>query len=255
VAPPRTPVRQGAALWRYPRESPAAARLICLPHAGGGAFLQRGWPALLPASIELISVELPGRGTRMREPPATDIRVVVAGLETDLAALDDLPLAVFGHSMGAILAFELALLRQRMGRKPLALFLAGCAAPERLAGRPKIHGLDDEAFLARLVRLGAIPAEVLADPDLKAMVLSVLRADITMLEAYVGDEGAILDCPVWALGGRDDDTATAADLLPWRDHARDGFEHAEFPGGHFFVSSQQASLVAFLGSRLLSLPR
>lgn len=253
MASPRTPVRHGAALWRYPRETPSAARLLCLPHAGGGAFLQRGWPALLPPSTEVVSVELPGRGTRMREPPATDVRTAVADLAADLAAMEDLPLAIFGHSMGAVLAFELALLRRRMGRTPLALFLAGCAAPERLAGRPKIHELDDDAFLARLVRLEAIPAEVLADPDLRAMVLGVLRADITMLETYVGDEDAAVDCPVWVLGGRDDDAATADDLQAWRVHARAGFEHAEFAGGHFFVNSEARSLVDLLGTRLLSL--
>ena len=200
-------------------------------------------------------MELPGRGTRMREPPATNVQAVVASLEADLAPLADLPLAIFGHSMGAILAFELALQRQRLGQAPLAVFLAGCAAPQRLAERPKIHDLDDDAFLARLVRLEAIPAEVLADPDLRAMVLGVLRADITMLETYVGQDGASLACPVWVLGGRDDDAATAADLLAWRDHARAGFERAEFAGGHFFVNSEAASLVEFVGTRLLSLLR
>lgn len=255
MAVSRLPVRQGSALWRYPRETPVAARLLCLPHAGGGAFLQRQWPALLPPSIELISVELPGRGTRMHEPPATDVRAVVASLEVDLAGLDDRPLVLFGHSMGAVLAFELALMRQRAGRAPLAVFLAGCAAPARLAERPRTHQLDDATFLARLERLGAIPAEVLADPDLRAMVLGVLRADITLLETYAGDGGAALDCPVWVLGGREDDAATAADLLAWRGHARAGFEHVEFPGGHFFVTSQATSLVAFLGTRLLSLMR
>jgi surfactin synthase thioesterase subunit len=200
-----------------------------------------------------VSVELPGRGTRLREPAATDVHAVVAGLEADLALLDDRPLALFGHSMGAVLAFELALRRQRAGRPPLAAFLAGCAAPARLAARPKTYHFDDATFLARLERLGAIPAEVLADPDLKAMVLGVLRADITMLETYAGDDGATLNCPVWVLGGRDDDAATAADLLAWRDHARAGFEHAEFPGGHFFVSSAAPALVQFLGTRLLSL--
>jgi medium-chain acyl-[acyl-carrier-protein] hydrolase len=191
----------------------------------------------------------------MREPPATDVRVLVAGLEADLAALDDRPLAFFGHSMGAVLAFELALRRQGAGQAPLAVFLAGCAAPARLAGRPKTHQLDDDTFLARLERLGAIPAEVVADPDLRAMVLGILRADITMLENYVGDGDAGLDCPVWVLGGREDDAATPADLLAWRDHARAGFEHAEFPGGHFFVNSAATSLVEFLGTRLLLLAR
>jgi surfactin synthase thioesterase subunit len=251
----RTPVRHGAALWRYPREGPVAGRLICLPHAGGGAFLQRRWPDWLPPSIEVVSVELPGRGTRMREPPATDLRAAAASLEADLASLTDLPTAIFGHSMGAILAFELALRRQCSGPAPLAVFLAGCAAPERLAQRPQIHALDDDAFLARLVRLEAIPAEVLAEPDLKAMVLGVLRADITMLEAYVGEKDAVLECPIWVLGGRDDDAATATDLLQWRDHAHGDFEHAEFPGGHFFVNSQAQALVAFLGTRLAPLLR
>ena len=255
MAASRTPVRQGAALWRYARETPVAARLICLPHAGGGAFVYRHWPALLPPSIELVTVELPGRGTRMREPPATDVQAVVADLEADLALLDDRPLAIFGHSMGAVLAFELALRRQRAGRPPLAVFLAGCAAPARLAERPKTHQLDDAAFLARLERLGAIPAEVLADPDLRAMVLGVLRADITLLETYAGGDGMVLDRRVWVLGGREDDAATAADLLAWRVHARAGFEHAEFAGGHFFVNSEAEALVDFLGARLLSLLR
>ncbi len=253
MAVSRTPVRQGVALWRYRRDVPVEARLICLPHAGGGAFQYRHWPALLPASIELVTVELPGRGTRMREPPATHVRAVVASLEADLVSLDDRPLAIFGHSMGAVLAFELALRRQRLGRPPLAVFLAGCAAPARLAERPRTHGLDDVAFLGRLERLGAIPAEVLADPDLRAMVLGVLRADITMLETYEGDPASGLDCPVWVLGGRDDDAATATDLLAWRGHARRDFEHLDFAGGHFFVNSEATSLVDVLGTRLSSL--
>lgn len=188
----------------------------------------------------------------MGEPPPTSIHAVVDDLEADLAGLDDRPLAIFGHSMGAVLAFELALRRQR-AQLPLAVFLAGCAAPARLAARPKTYQLDDDAFLARLERLGAIPAEVLAHPDLRAMVLGVLRADITMLETYAGAEGVGLDSPVWVLGGREDDAATQTDLLAWREHARAGFEHAEFPGGHFFVASEAASLVNFLGTRLLSL--
>jgi pyochelin biosynthetic protein PchC len=189
----------------------------------------------------------------MREPLATDVRAVVASLEADLALLDDRPMALFGHSMGAILAFELALRRQRAGQAPLAVFLAGCAAPARLAGRPKTYQLDDATFLARLERLEAIPAEVLADPDLRAMVLGVLRADITMLETYAIDEDMALHCPVWVLSGREDEAATAADLAPWRDHARGSFDHAEFAGGHFFVNSEAASMVEFLGTRLLSL--
>ncbi|HEY0301027.1 MAG TPA: thioesterase domain-containing protein, partial [Rhizomicrobium sp.] len=156
-------------------------------------------------------------------------------------------------SLGALLSFEVARLASAAGQPPLCVFLAACAAPGRIGARPPIAGLPEAQFIAEFDRLGAIPREVLADPGLRAMALRVLRADMTMLETYRCESDATLACPMLVLGGAEDAAARPRDLQLWRAHAGGAFEYREFPGGHFFVKSNETGVADHVGRRLTQL--
>lgn len=234
----------------------AALRLVCLPHAGGSATAFRGWPPQLPA-IEVVCVELPGRGRRVTEPPCTSIEAVIQPLADAMSPLVATPFAIFGHSMGALLGFELAReLRRR-----------GCPAPTRLivAGRPAPHlphdtthaalraAASDDELVAQLRRLGGTPALMLDDPDVAAYILKIVRADLALVASVRHADEPPLDCPISALGGIADDHAHAAQLDAWAMHGR-GFDRAELPGGHFFMQTAPAAFFAVLAQRLADRP-
>jgi medium-chain acyl-[acyl-carrier-protein] hydrolase len=244
------PVRQGVGLWRYPCAGPVEMRLVCMPHAGSGAFIFRQWPTLLPPGVELVAVELPGRGTRLQEQPLTDLRAAASSLLAEIAEIADQPFALFGHSMGALVAFELALQARGKNIAPACVFLAGCAAPGWGGRRRNLHLLPDDAFVTELAHLGAMPREVLADAGLRAMVLRILRADMTMAETYLPDPGEKLGCDIIALGGASDSMAQPAGIQQWSNHTSASFTFDAFAGGHFFVQSAMEELLGNISHRL-----
>ncbi|MEJ8668346.1 MULTISPECIES: thioesterase II family protein [unclassified Streptomyces] len=221
---------------RFGDPEPDALRLICFPHAGGAASAYRPLSRQLKPHIEVRAVQYPGRQDRRHEPPAAGIRelaAVVAGkLEDDDGAA---PFAFFGHSMGALVAYETArLLEQRGARPPRRLFLSARAAPGPTP-RPHDQLADDAAILTAVRRLGGTGAALFDDPELVAMVLPALRADYAALAGYSWTPGEPLQAPVTVLCGDADPVVSVAEADGWRTYTRAETEVRVFPGGHFYL--------------------
>ncbi|MYU24694.1 alpha/beta fold hydrolase [Streptomyces sp. SID8352] len=237
-----------------PRAAPLV-RLLCLPYAGGGTAAFQGWGALLPDAVEPWLLRLPGREARFREEPRTDVPALVEEAAAVLGpALDGGPYAVFGHSLGGLLAFELAReLRRSYGTEPVRLAVSARAAPDLPLRHTVVHRLPDDLFLKALdERFGAIPPAVRDDPQMRALYLPSLRADVALLETCAHVPGPPLSCPVTVYGGRDDPEFSREELEGWRRQTASGFRLRVFPGGHFFLAPCRAELVADLADDLLA---
>ncbi|MGK4584930.1 thioesterase II family protein [Kitasatospora sp. HPMI-4] len=245
-----------------PRPLPEApVRLLCFPNAGSGAAGYRHLAEPLAPTAELRVVRLPGREQRWQEPAHSRLAPLLHDLAQWLAPhLEPGPgqrLAFFGHSMGALVAFELArLLRARGLRVPDALFASGLDAPHLpRTGRTTMHTLDDAEFAARLPYYGGTPREVLARPDVLELFLPTLRADFAVVETHRHRPGAPLPLPVAAYGGRDDPETTPAGLAAWSELTAGPFRQRAFAGGHFYLADRPAEVAAALTTDLLDLAR
>jgi medium-chain acyl-[acyl-carrier-protein] hydrolase len=235
-----------------PRPNPQArVRLLCLPYAGGSAAIFRTWPANLPASVEVCPVELPGRGARIKEALVTGLVPIAAAITHHVAATLDRPFALFGHSMGAVLAFEIArALRAEYGFEPEHLFVSGRNAPHIPDPDPPIHELPRAEFIAKLRGLDGTPAGVLEHEQLMELMLPILRADFESSETYAYSAGHPLTCAITAFGGLTDREVSAAHLEAWREHTTGPFTARMFPGGHFFIHSAQTLLLGAIADKL-----
>jgi medium-chain acyl-[acyl-carrier-protein] hydrolase len=232
--------------------SPARVRLFCFSHAGGGASVYRSWPGELPSEIDACAVQLPGREERIREPPLTSVDV--AAREVALALLPhlDRPYAVFGHSLGALVGFEVARELRRRGFPPEHIFAAARGAPDDPSSLPPIHALPDKTFIEELQRrYKSIPAAVLAEPELLDLFVPLLRADLRMLESYRYVEGEPFACPITVLGGVDDHAWSEDRLAAWGRHTKGDFLVRMLPGDHFFLNPGRAEVLRIVSSRLV----
>jgi medium-chain acyl-[acyl-carrier-protein] hydrolase len=230
----------------------AHLRLFCLPFAGGGASAFRGWPAHLPPEIEVAAVQLPGREERLREPPFRDATALATRLVDALTPHLDRPFGLFGHSMGALVAFELTRALRRAGAPlPTNLLVSARCSPRRPHLLPPVQGMSDGDMVAQLRRLGRTPDEVLGDPEILKIVLPLFRADLTLCESYVYTAEEPLDCPVSAFGGLHDEWIRRDDLAAWRVETKGAFRARAFPGGHFFLFDATARLLQAIAEDLL----
>lgn len=228
------PTRHRGSL-RTPRPRPdAELRLVCLPHAGGAASSFRGWAGAVPAGVELVTVQYPGREDRIREEPWTDALAMAEAL-VGLLGADARPLVLFGHSLGGTLGYEVA---RRLPRPPERLVVSARIAPT-VPPATVFRGGTDEELAAELSRLGGTDAAVLAHPELRALVLPAFRADLRAANGYVHPPGPPLRCPVHLLLGADDPAVAAPDALRWAEVAPAGFTHRVLPGGHFYLYEQR----------------
>lgn len=238
------------------RADPAAnLRLFCWPHAGGGASSYSAWRGKLPLGVELCAVQLPGRENRLAERPFERIESLVDAAALALGPYLDLPFALFGHSMGARIAFELARrLRDERGLVPLHLFVSGSRAPQVVRDEPELHRLEDAPFVAEVRRIGGMPDAVLADDELRALYLPILRADFTIVETYRYREGSPLACPITAFGGTADPRSTPDQLSGWALHTTSRLSVHMLPGDHFFVQSRREEVIALVSRTLSGAP-
>ncbi|MCM2576046.1 thioesterase II family protein [Streptomyces meridianus] len=234
---------------RYHPGRGATARLVCFPHAGGAASFFHPLSARLAPGTEVVAVQYPGRQDRISEQAPTDLATIA-----DLAyaalkkLLSQLPTALFGHSMGALVAFEVARRMEADGLSPLRLFASGRAAPSiPWTGR---RGRDDAEIVAELRELAGTDAALLADDELLQLILPAVRSDYAAVEGYRCSPGASVRCPVTALGGDDDPRALLTEVRAWQRHTEGGFDLKVFPGGHFYLVDQVSALIAELRSRL-----
>jgi surfactin synthase thioesterase subunit/GNAT superfamily N-acetyltransferase len=232
----------------------ARLRLFCLPYAGGDGAVFSAWPAGLPASVEVCPILLPGRAGRIAEPLVGNMTLLVAAVAKGLADWTDRPFALFGHSTGALVAFELARRLEQEGRAPAGLFVSGCGAPQLPPGRPgRIHDLPAAEFLEQLRALGGTPDAMLADPELRDLMLPILRADFRLTETYRYEPGVPLRCPITAFTGVQDRFVSRRSAEAWRDQTTGAFDLRMLPSDHLFPISDRQLLLQLLASKLSDL--
>jgi medium-chain acyl-[acyl-carrier-protein] hydrolase len=228
----------------------ASLRLFCFPYAGGAASIYRTWGNSLPSHIEVCSIQPPGRGARMAEPPMTNLPDILRALSRSIRPYLDLPFAFFGHSMGAFLSFELArLLRTEQGVRPAHLFVSGCRALQLHDPERPTYNLPEPEFIEELRRLGGTPAEVLEHPELLSLILPLLRADFELCQTYRYTPDLPLNCPITAFGGTEDHVGRE-ELEAWREQTTASFALRMFPGDHFFLHGAESKILEIVAQKL-----
>lgn len=245
---------RGPAWVGWPRQggTEARLRLFCLPFAGGGAAPYRLWARHLPPGIACCPILLPGREERLAEPPLRRLGTLLDAVADAIAPhLDEMPYAIFGHSFGALAAFELARLLRRCGLPlPCHLVVSGRRAPGLPPSGATLHDKPDAALVERMRALGGTPQAVLDSPELMALLLPAMRADFEMLETHRHMDEPPLPVPMTALGGTDDPGVPEADLAAWRAEAGAGFAMHLFPGGHFFLMPEREAVCRLVATCL-----
>jgi medium-chain acyl-[acyl-carrier-protein] hydrolase len=232
----------------------ATLRLFCFPYAGGGATIFRNWQATLPAQIEVCPIQLPGRGKRLKEPPFTQVQFLVEALSHALLPYLDKPFAFFGHSMGALVSFELArTLRRKYGLGPKRLFLSGRRAPAIPNLEPPTYNLPEPEFIEALHKLKGTPIGVLEEPELMQLMLPLLRADFTLCETYTYTPETPLNCPISVFGGLQDSEVSRTHLEGWRAETTAAITLRMLPGDHFFLNTEEPLLLRILAQELCQL--
>lgn len=238
-------------LWlrRYHDADEGAVQLFCLPHAGGSASFYFPMSTGLGRSVEVLSVQYPGRQDRRLEPGIDNLPELADRLAEVLAERTRKPFALFGHSMGATLGFEVATRLERAGVTPLHLFASGRRAPSCRRDE-SVHKLDDNGVLAELRKLGGTNAAVLGDDEILRMALPAIRNDYTAAETYVQQPGPKLATPITVLTGDADPKTTLDEARAWQQHTDGEFDLNVFAGGHFFLADHQREVLRLISTRL-----
>jgi surfactin synthase thioesterase subunit len=244
----RSPESAGRCFVRLQEPSvPPRLQLYCLPYAGGSARVFQSWRNILPADIALFGVEYPGRGRRISELAIDRIDILASQLVGTLAEVPRGPYALFGHSMGALAAFEMAHQLARCGAPlPILLIVSGHGAASVPSTDRPVHASPDDEFHARLRELNATPPEVLEMPDLLELMMPILRADFRAAETYVPADRPKLDIPIVAYGGLLDPDVSRDQLLAWANETTARCTVRMFPGDHFFLRTAPDNVVATL---------
>jgi surfactin synthase thioesterase subunit len=228
----------------------ARVRLFCFPYAGGGDSIFRSWPQILSDTIEVCPVQLPGRGSRITERPCTDIKQLVRDAGQAIVPYLDQPFALFGHSMGALLAFEFSRhMRTEYSTQPVHLFAAGRCSPQT-TNEPFHLKLYDSELPEMLRRFNGTPEEVLEDPELMELVLPVLRSDWALCKSYIYTHEPPFSFPITAFGGLDDHGVPRRYLEGWREHTTGPFVLRMLPGDHFFLNTSRLLLLEAISKEL-----
>lgn len=229
----------------------ARCRLFCFPYAGGGASIYHAWPRSLPAEIDVCAVQLPGRENRIKEPLFTSLDPLIDALARELAPFFDKPFAFFGHSLGALISFELARrLRSMQQPGPAQLFVSAYRAPQLPMSREMLHKLPVAEFLRSVFRMGGTPPAVLMHKELVDLMLPILRADFTVYETYTYTREEPLACPITVFGGEQDTLVTVRELQGWREQTHSSFKLCMLPGNHFFLQGSMQQLLQIITSDL-----
>jgi len=232
----------------------ADARLFLFPYAGGAPSAFHSWVNEIPSNIETHIAHYPGRGSRYNEPLLNNINTLVERIYDAIQPLLDKPFFFMGHSMGGIVAFELAQLLQRHDlHLPQILFVSACGAPHIPDPHPSLHKLPDLEFIRSLRELNGIPAEVTKHSELMQLLLPTLRADFELIESYhYSSSGSPLNCPIIAFGGLDDPRVSQERLEGWFSHTLSRFASQYFPGDHFFINSEKKSILRSIAIEITS---
>lgn len=226
-------------------------RLLCFPYAGGAASIYRDWGNKLPSSIEVHAVQLPGHGNRLSEPLFKRVQPLVQSMAEELKPYLEGSYAFFGHSMGAIISFELAhLLRSQQKPGPAHLFLSGRPCPHLITEEPPTFDLPEPEFIEELRLMQGTPNEVLEHPELMSVLGPILRADLEICQTYEYEPRPPLDCPITVFGGLQDIDVSREQLEGWRDYTTSPVAVRMFPGNHFFLHSAAPVLLRMVAQDL-----
>lgn len=230
---------------------PRRFRLYCFPHAGGSAQNYRQWQAKLSPAIEVCAVQLPGRGARMAETPFTDLSSLIKALAPVIAQQSNLPFAFFGHSMGALIAFELARYCQLHSLPtPKALFVSGTAAPQHRCPPEGLSTMSDADLIKKLADFNGTPPEILAHKELMELVLPMLRADFTLVEDYRYFPAPLLNMPLTVLVGKQDSRTSPEQADGWAKETSNLCRIQWFEGGHFFINEEADAVLDCITAEL-----
>ena len=234
-------------LWvvRPQRVANPRLRLICFPYAGGGPAAFRPWARALPPDVELCIVHLPGREGRWREPVLSHLDAVIGPVVEALLPLLGTPYVFYGHSLGTLLAFEVARrLEREHGTVPVRLVGGAHRAPHLPNPHPTIRHLENDQFVGEINRrYGGIPQLVLDNRELLDLMLPALRADFSVYETYEHKDAPPLGCPIVVFGGTADRFVSAAEVAEWRRHTAADFQHAMLAGDHFFIQQHRTAVL------------
>ncbi|MEM1370558.1 MAG: alpha/beta fold hydrolase [Cyanobacteria bacterium P01_H01_bin.15] len=218
----------------FPRSQPQI-RLFCFAYAGGAASVFHHWGAAFPSSIEVCAIELPGRARRLIEPPFQNLPELLAALGPALLPYTNIPFACFGHSLGALLAYEFShWTRQKRQQVPKKIFVSAASSPNLPQREPLMHVLNDQDFIAELKRYNGTPHEVLENTELMEFMLPTLKADFAILETYQYPAHPILKSPIQGFWGQTDEIVTQEEMQAWS-HLTIDYSLKTFPGDHFFL--------------------
>lgn len=242
--------------WRNTADQVGQITLVCLPHAGAGASVYARWATLLPPWIDLVGITLPGRESRISESPLTSMDEVISRLGPAVSARVQEPFALFGHSLGALIGYELAcwLGTRCSAARPELLVVSGRAAPHRAGRRSGIHELDDDALLTALhERYGGIPEALLGNLELREVFLPALRGDMSILERYRFGRRLPAGTDLLVLGASDDPTTTASELHAWSELTRGSTTVTILPdGGHFYTQTRPRQVTEVIVDELVT---
>jgi len=240
-------------LWarRHHRAPHPRARLVCLPHAGGSASYFAPVAKALAPEIDVLAIQYPGRQDRRNEPAVDTVEALADLITPVLLPCTDLPLALFGHSMGASIGYEVARRLEKAGTAPLVLIVSARRAPTRHRAETT-HLRDDAGLVAAVQALGGANSRLLDDPEVRSMVLPALRSDYRAAETYRPGPGTV-SCPITALVGESDPKCTPDEAGSWRDHTTGDFTLLTFPGGHFYLDQQAPAVLDVLKERFRTL--
>ncbi|MBB1259073.1 thioesterase II family protein [Streptomyces alkaliterrae] len=234
---------------RFHPSDEATTRLFCFPHAGGSASFFFPTSRALAPGTDVVAVQYPGRQDRRNEPNVASMAEMADRAARALLPRTDLPYALFGHSMGATLAYEVARRLQEAGRPPLALWVSGRRAPHRVVD-DGLHRLSDDELVADISALDGTGTQIFGDAELLDIVLPTLRSDYRAAETYEYVPGPALDCPVHALTGFSDPRVAVRELHHWSEHTRRSFDLRVFSGGHFYLVDNHEDVVEVIAEAL-----
>lgn len=235
------------------QDCPAAKlRLFCFPHAGGGAHIYHSWTDDLPSRIEVCGLQLPGRENRSHEPPFTDIFKLTREIAKAIKPLSDKSYAFYGHSMGALIAYEVTrILAREQDKLPAFLFIGARRAPHIPTRKQhQVHTLDDRSIIQVVRQLEGTSSKIISDERVIDYFLPVIRADFALFEKYCYIPEEPIACPIIAFGGTLDKECSKEDIALWRQHTKGYFDMHLLSGGHFFHQHQRQNLLRIIASYL-----
>lgn len=236
---------------RVHAEAAPRLRLFCFPYGGAGHTVFLEWPRLLPDDVQVCMAKLPGRGPRFTEAAYDNVDAIVADLIEMIPALLDVPFVLFGHSVGALITFELARELARRGQRlPVCLIASGRAAPQVPYSGPLLHQIDEDSLKRELRRIGGTPDSFLLNDEVFRAFLPMLRADFAVTERYEYRLGPKLPCAIHAFGGTDDPLVPPDSLQLWAEQTTESFTIRQFQGDHFFINTCRNDVVAAVDNLL-----